>query len=113
MEGFEEGKLLRIFVSENDRYEKMALYEWIIRRARETHMAGATVLRGMEGFGAHSRMHTARILCLSSELPIVIEIIDTSERIDSFLQEIEYAVTEGLVTLEKVQVRSPRPEEKK
>ncbi len=100
-----EGRLLRIFIGEDDRYEGMPLYEWIVRKARERGLAGATVLRGMEGFGAHSRIHTAKILRLSTDLPIVIEIVDTDERIEAFLPAIDEAITEGLATLEKVEVR--------
>ena len=100
-----DGKLLRIFVGENDKYERQPLYEWIVRTAREHGLAGATVLRGLEGFGAHSRLHTAKILRLSSDLPIVIEIVDTEDRIESFLPLIDDAVGEGLATLEKVEVR--------
>lgn len=103
------GKLLRIFVGESDRYEGMPLYEWIVRRARERGLAGATVLRGLEGYGAHSRLHTAKVLRLSSDLPIVIEIIDTDEKIEAFLPEMDGAVREGLATLERVEVRFYRP----
>ena len=101
----EEGQLLRILIGENDRYDKQPLYEWIVRKARETGLAGATVLRGLEGFGAHSRVHTAKILRLSSDLPIVIEIVDTQEKIAQFLPLIDDAITEGLATLEKVKIR--------
>jgi PII-like signaling protein len=83
----------------------MLNYEWIVRKARETGLAGATVLRGLEGFGAHSRVHTAKILRLSSDLPIVIEIVDTQEKIAQFLPLIDDAITEGLATLEKVKIR--------
>lgn len=100
----EEGQLLRIFVGEGDRHEGVPLYEWIVRRAREQHMAGATVLRGLEGFGAHSRMHTAKILRLSQDLPIIIEIVDTAEKIQEFLSAIDGAIGEGLATLEKVTI---------
>lgn len=100
-----EGHLLRIFVGENDTYDGVSLYEWIVRRARDHGLAGATVLRGLEGFGAHSRLHTAKILRLSSDLPIVVEIVDTKERIESFLPTIEEAIQEGLATLEKVEIR--------
>jgi PII-like signaling protein len=100
-----DGKLLRIFVGENDKHEGRPLYEWIVQRAREQGLAGATVLRGIEGFGAHSRLHTAKILRLSSDLPIVIEIVDTEEKIESFLPLIDDAVGEGLATIEKVEVR--------
>lgn len=98
------GKLLRIFIGESDRYEGAPLYEWIVRRARESGLAGATVLRGLEGYGAHSRLHTAKILRLSSDLPIVIEIVDTEEKIEAFLPIIDDAVEEGLATVERVEV---------
>ncbi len=104
-----DGKLLRIFIGENDKHESLPLYEWIVLKAREHGLAGATVLRGLEGFGAHSRLHTARILRLSSDLPIVVEIVDTEEKIESFLPLIDDAVGEGLATLEKVEVRFYRP----
>jgi PII-like signaling protein len=100
-----DGKLLRIFIGEDDKHEGLALYEWIVRKARENGLAGATVLRGLEGYGAHSRLHTAKILRLSSDLPIVIEIVDTEEKIESFLPLIDDAVGEGLATVEKVEVR--------
>lgn len=100
-----DGKLLRIFVGESDRHQGLPLYEWIVRKARERGLAGATVLRGLEGFGAHSRLHTAKILRLSSDLPIVIEIVDTEEKIQAFLPSIDDAIGEGLATLEKVEVR--------
>ncbi|MHC4518179.1 MAG: DUF190 domain-containing protein [Planctomycetota bacterium] len=99
-----EGQLLRIFIGEGDRHEGVPLYEWIVRRAREQHMAGATVLRGLEGFGAHSRMHTAKILRLSQDLPIIIEIVDTQEKIQGFLPLIDGAIAEGLATLETVDI---------
>jgi uncharacterized protein len=101
----EQGKLLRIFVGESDKHQGVPLYEWIVRKAREHGLAGATVLRGLEGFGAHSRLHTAKILRLSTDLPIVIEIIDTEEKIEAFLPAIDEAIGEGLATLEKVEVR--------
>lgn len=104
-----EGKLLRIFIGENDRYEKLPLFEWIVRKAREEGLAGATVLRGLEGYGAHSRLHTAKILRLSSDLPIVIEIIDTADRIEGFLPLIDDAISEGLATIENVEVHFYRP----
>lgn len=98
------GKLLRIFIGESDQYEGSPLYEWIVRKAREEGLAGATVLRGLEGYGAQSRLHTAKILRLSSDLPIVVEIVDTEEKIESFLPLIDGAVREGLTTVEKVEV---------
>lgn len=100
----EEGWLLRIFIGESDRWDGKPLYEAIVLKARELHMAGATVLRGPMGFGAHSRMHTAKILRLSEDLPIVIEIVDAKEKIDELLPHIDDMVEEGLVTLERVHV---------
>ena len=100
----EAGCLLRIFVGESDKWEGTPLYEAIVNKARELHLAGATVLRGPMGFGAHSRLHTAKILRLSEDLPMVIEIVDSREKIDLLLPYIDEMVTEGLVTLEKVQV---------
>ncbi len=101
----EEGHLLRIFIGESDKYEGQPLFEWIVRKAREQGLAGATVLRGLLGFGAHSRISTAKILRLSEGLPIVVEIIDTREKIEAFLPIIDQSISEGLATLEKVQIR--------
>jgi PII-like signaling protein len=102
----EDGVLLRIFIGESDREPggERPLYEAIVRRAREAQLAGATVLRGPMGFGRHSRVHTARLLELSTDLPIVIEIVDTEEKIDGFLPVVDELVREGLVTLEGVRV---------
>jgi PII-like signaling protein len=100
-----DGTLLRIFIGESDKHEGLPLYEWIVRKAREQGLAGATVLRGLEGFGAHSRLHTAKILRLSTDLPIVVEIVDTEEKIQAFLPAMDDAIGEGLATLEKVEVR--------
>ena len=100
-----DGTLLRIFVGESDKHQGSPLYEWIVRKAREQGLAGATVLRGLEGFGAHSRLHTAKVLRLATDLPIVIEIVDTEENIQAFLPAIDDAIGEGLATLEKVEVR--------
>ncbi|MBR9978785.1 MAG: DUF190 domain-containing protein [Bacteroidetes bacterium] len=108
-----DGKLLRIFIGENDKYEGVPLYQWIVGKARETGLAGATVLRGLEGYGARSRLHTAKILRLSSDLPIVVEIVDTADKLESFIPLIDGAISEGLVTIEKVEVRfyrSGKPE---
>jgi PII-like signaling protein len=99
-----EGQLLRIFIGESDRWHGVPLYEAIVRRAREEGLAGATVLRGMEGFGAHSRIHTAKILRLSEDLPIVVEIADRPERIEAFLPLLDGMVQEGMMTLEKVRI---------
>ena len=101
----EDGHLLRIFIGESDRHDGLPLYEWIVLRAREQGLAGATVLRGIEGFGAHSRLHTAKILRLSEDLPIVLEFVDTREKIEAFLPIIDDAIPEGLATLEKVSIR--------
>ncbi len=99
-----DGYLLRVFIGESDRWHGRPLYEAIVLKARELHLAGATVLRGPMGFGAKSRIHTAKILRLSEDLPIVIEIVDSKEKIDSLLPHIDEMVSDGLVTLEKVQV---------
>ncbi|MGH7550890.1 MAG: DUF190 domain-containing protein [Gemmatimonadota bacterium] len=99
-----EGKLVRIFIGESDQWEGRPLYEAIVHRVREAGGAGVTVLRGIEGFGAHSRIHTARILRLSQDLPIVIEIVDSAESIDSLLPQIDPMIEEGLITIERVHV---------
>jgi PII-like signaling protein len=104
----EEGQLLRIFVGESDKHEGKPLYEWLLLEARAQGLAGATVIRAIAGFGAHSRLHTAKILRLSEDLPIVIEIVDTPEKIEAFLPTIDAAVTEGLATIEKVRIRMYR-----
>ena len=101
----EEGHLLRIFVGESDKHDGVPLYEWIVRQARAQGLAGATVLRGIEGFGAHSRLHTAKWLRLSTDLPIVIEIVDTRDKIERFLPVIDAAIPEGLATIERVEIR--------
>lgn len=101
----EEGHLLRVFIGESDKHDGKPLYEWLVLKARERGLAGATVLRGIEGFGAHSRLHTTKILRLSQDLPIVVEIVDTREKIEAFLPLIDGAIKEGLATLEKVQIR--------
>lgn len=99
-----EGQLLRIFIGESDRYKGKPLYEWIVLKAKEKGLAGATVLRGLMGFGANSRIHTSKILRLSLDLPIVVEIVDTPENINMFLDDIKQVVKEGLITLEKAEV---------
>ncbi len=108
-----EGQLLRIFIGESDKHNGMPLYEWIVQEARRHGLAGATVLRGTTGFGAHSRIHTAKILQLSEDLPIVIEIVDTPEKVEAFLPLVDGAIHEGLATVEKVQVRFYRSRETK
>ena len=100
----EDGLLLRIFVGETDKYKGIPLYEMIVLKARELNLAGATVLRGIMGFGASSRIHTAKIMRLSEDLPIVIDIVDTKEKIDTILPFLDDTVKEGLITLEKIQV---------
>ena len=101
----EDGYLLRIFIGESDKHQGKPLYEWLVLQAREAGLAGATVLRGIEGFGAHSRLHTAKILRLSEDLPIVIEIVDSREKIEAFVPTVDHAIAEGLATLERVSVR--------
>ena len=100
----EEGMLLRIFIGESDHYQGKALYEQIVLKARELHLAGATVTRGIMGFGANSRMHTAKLLRLSEDLPVVIELVDTEENLHKLLPFLDDVVEEGLITLEKVRV---------
>ena len=96
--------LLRIFLGESDRWQHQPLYEAIVLKARELHLAGATVLRGPMGFGAASLIHTAKILRLSMDLPMVVEIVDTEEKVNSFLPALDEMMGSGLVTLEKVKV---------
>jgi len=105
-----DAMLLRIFFGENDRFEHRPLYEAIVLKAREMHLAGATVLRGPMGFGHSSRLHTAKILRLSFDLPIVVEIVDTEAKIAEFLPTLDEMMSSGLVTLEKVQVLQYGPE---
>ena len=100
----EDAVLLRIFIGEGDRHHHRPLYEAIVTRAREMHLAGATVLRGPMGFGHGAHLHTAKILRLSEDLPVVIEIVDTEDRIRAFVEEIEPMVDSGLITLEKATV---------
>src|SRR5947199_8773501 len=96
--------LLRIFIGESDRWHHQPLYEAIVLKAREMHLAGATVLRGPMGFGKSSRLHTAKILRLSMDLPLVIEIVDSEEKIQEFLPVLDQMMTGGLVTLERARV---------
>ena len=100
----EDAVLLRIFIGESDRWKRRPLYEAIVVKARELHLAGATVLRGPMGFGKSSRLHTAKILRLSMDLPIVIEIVDTEGKINAFLPLLDAMMGGGLVTLEKAKV---------
>lgn len=102
----QEGTLLRVFIGEADKYQGKPLYEWIVKQARERGLAGATVLRGMMGFGANTRkIHTFRFDTLSEDLPIVIEIVDTQDKLEQFLALIEPHIKAGLVTIEKAQIK--------
>jgi hypothetical protein len=96
--------LLRIFFGEDDKFESLPLYEAIVLKAREMHLAGATMLRGHVGFGHSSHIHTTKILRLSQDLPIVVEIVDSKEKIEAFLPTLDMMMSSGLVTIEKVQV---------
>jgi PII-like signaling protein len=111
MKSQSEGQLLRIFIGESDQWEGRPLYEAIVQRAREAGLAGATVIRGLEGFGAHSRLHTTRILRLSEDLPVVVEIVDEAAKIEAFLPTLDEMVVEGMVTLERVRVIAYRAPE--
>lgn len=97
--------MLRIFIGESDKHGGMPLYEWILRRAKEVGLSGGTVFRGVAGFGANSRIHTTKLLEMSTDLPIVVEIVDTLEKIDAFLPILDEAVHEGMATVEKVNIR--------
>lgn len=101
-----EGRALlaRIYIGESDRWEGKPLYQAIVERLRELHIAGATVLRGIEGFGAHAHLHTTRLLRLSEDLPILIEVVDSEERLQAVLPELDRMVDDGLITLERVEV---------
>ena len=109
----EEGMLLRVFIGEQDKINSKPLYEQIVMKARELNMAGATVLQGILGFGADSRIHSAKILRLSEDLPIVVEIVDTEEKINTILPFLEETVQEGMITLEKVKVLKYTKKKKK
>ncbi len=100
----ENGILLRILIGEKDSYQGLPLYEQIVLKARELNLAGATVIRGIMGFGANSRIHTAKFLRLSEDLPVVIELVDTEENIEKILPFLDEAVKDGLITMEKVRV---------
>ncbi|HEY9784760.1 MAG TPA: DUF190 domain-containing protein [Candidatus Obscuribacterales bacterium] len=109
----ENGHLLRIFVGESDKHDGKPLYEWIVRKAKEQGLAGATVLRGMVGFGAHSQIHTVKLLDLSTDLPIIIEIVDELQKIEDFLNVVDSVIQEGLATVEKVHIRLYRSRKQK
>lgn len=109
----EEGCLLRIFIGESDKHEHEPLYEWIVLQARDRGLAGATVLRGMMGFGANTRViQTFKIERLSEDLPIVVEVVDTKERLEAFLEIIDPHIKAGLVTLEGAKIKFYRAEKK-
>jgi hypothetical protein len=99
-----DGYLLRVFLGESDQWHGKPLYEAIVLKARELHLAGATVVRGPMGFGASSRLHTTKVLRLSEDLPVIVEIVDSKEKIDELMPHVDEMVQEGLVTLERVQV---------
>ena len=103
------GLLLRVYIGESDRWHGKPLHEALVLKAREMGLAGATVMRGVEGFGAHSRMHTAKVLRMSEDLPLLIEIVDREERIREFIPICDQMIGEGLITLEKVEVLKYSP----
>ncbi|MDD2472068.1 MAG: DUF190 domain-containing protein [Dehalococcoidales bacterium] len=105
----EEGVLLRIFIGESDKYEGRPLYEWLTRKAREDGLAGATVIRGLMGYGANSRIRETKILRLSLDQPVIIELVDKPDRIEKFLSSISGVVREGLITMEKATIRFYKP----
>lgn len=113
MKSPENGKLLRVFIGESDRWDHKPLFEAIVLKARELGLAGATVLRGAMGFGASSHLHTTKILRLSMDLPVVIEIIDTEEKINLLIPHLDEMVLEGLVTIEDVRVIKYRANKEK
>ncbi len=99
-----DGALLRIFIGESDHWQSRPLYEAIVLKARELHLAGATVLKGVMGYGASSRLHTAKVLRLSEDLPVVVEIVDTRDKLEGLLAVLDEMIGDGLVTLEKAEV---------
>jgi len=101
----EDGYRLRILIGEADKHQGKPLYEWLVNQAREKGLAGATVLRGIAGYGAHSQIHTAKILDVSTNLPLVIEIVDQFDKVEAFLEVVDSAILEGLATVEKVHMR--------
>jgi PII-like signaling protein len=99
---FQQGLLLRAFVGEGDRCEGEPLYKWLIDRAHTEGLAGATVLRGMEGFGADGRVHTSRVMRLSTDLPLVVEMVDSAEKVEAFLELLDGVVDKGVITVERI-----------
>lgn len=113
MQLLEEGYLLRIFIGEADKYQGKPLYEWLVLRAKEQGLAGATVLRGIMGFGANSRkIQTFKLTRLSEDMPVVVEIVDTKDRLEAYLETIDESIQAGMVTMEKAVVRLYRGNEK-
>ncbi len=106
MNSQQTGMLLRVFIGESDRQEGTPLYQWIVKAAREEGLAGATVLRGLEGFGAGRKLHQAKVLRLAEDLPLVVEIVDLEEKIRAFLPRLEAVIEGGLITLERVEIHS-------
>jgi PII-like signaling protein len=101
----EQGCLLRILIGENIRYKGKPMYEWLVVKARESGLAGATVTKGIMGYGANSRIHTSKILRLSQDLPVIIEMVDAKEKLEAFLRDVDDVIEKGLATLEKADVR--------
>ena len=108
----QQGQLLRIFIGESDKHEGIPLYEWIVREAKKQGLAGATVVRGVEGFGVQSRIHASKILALSQDLPVIIEIVDEPNKVEEFLPTIDEVIEEGSATVENVQIRLYRHRDK-
>jgi PII-like signaling protein len=100
----EEGMLLRIFIGESDSFKGKPLYEQIVLKARELNLAGATVIHGTMGFGAGSRIHTTKIVRLSEDLPMIVELVDTEEKLNTLMPFLDETVEEGLITMERVKV---------
>jgi PII-like signaling protein len=109
----QDAKILRIYIGEDSRCEGKPLYEWLVLKAREFGMKGATVLRGIEGYGASTHLHTAKVLRLSADLPVVIEVVDTEEQVKAFLDEVEGTIDSGMAVMEDVHVRLYRSRESK
>lgn len=104
----EQGSVLRIYIGESDKHQGMPMYEWLLKAAKEQGLSGGTVFRGVSGFGAHSRIHSAKILDLSADLPMVVELIDNPEKINEFLKLVDDVVLQGMATIETLQIRRYR-----
>ena len=107
----QDAKILRIYIGEDSHYEGKPLYEWLVLRAREFGMKGATVLRGIEGYGASTHLHTAKVLRLSADLPVIVELVDTEKQVEAFLDNVEEMIESGVVVIENVHVRYYRSRE--